>query len=603
MQWVKEKVREELAIGYRGPDQGCEYHPCHHDGQDCSWCFCPFYPCELPELGTRVKSSRTGEMVWSCVDCEFLHRDDVSRFVAERTQEMNITDPNDSRLQELFTEVCGRFRTRAKAIMILGATSDAGKSLTVTALCRIINDMGYSVAPFKSQNMSLNSSVTLSGDEISRAQQLQAMAARIEPDFHINPILLKPKGDAVSQVIVEGRPFADYDVRSYYGEFIPQHGFAILERNIEYLKRKNDYVIMEGAGSPAEINIYDRDIANMGAARVADADCILVVNIEKGGAFAYAYGTVMLIPEEDRRMVKGIVINNMHGQASYLDEGIRELEDRLGIPVLGVVPHIELRLPKEDSLGCKDRAGDGPDVAVIRLPRISNFTDFDALEMEGARVRFVNEPGQLAGADMIVIPGSKNSVGDLEWLKNVGFDVALLSLKGKVPILGICGGYQMMGSRIEDPMGIEGDGPGEHEGLGLLRTVTVFDSQDKFTKQVEGTLASGEGKVRGYEIHMGSSDRAGHEPLFLIHDDGVREEGCLDIENKVMGSYIHGLFDLPAFRRFAFAMGGSQEVFGNDRDHIEDVEENLDLLADAFREALDMDRFVTEFMEVVTCPR
>lgn len=604
MQWVKEKVRAELVVGLRGPDPECEYHPCHYEGQDCSWCFCPFYPCEIHELGDYVRSSRTGEMVWSCVDCEYLHRPEVATYVAKRVKELFITDPEDPRLKSLFKELQTIHRPRGKAIMVLGATSDAGKSLTVTALCRIISDMGYTVAPFKSQNMSLNSFVTRSGDEISRAQQLQAMAARMEPDFHVNPILLKPKGDSISQVVVDGRPFADYDVRSYYGEFIPQHGFGIMERNLEYLKRKYDYVVMEGAGSPAEINIYDRDIANMGAAKAADADCILVVNIERGGAFAYAYGTIMLIPEEDRRLVKGIIINNMHGDPSYLDSGIAILEERLGIPVLGVVPHLDLKLPKEDSLGCKDLEGDGPDVAVIRLPRISNFTDFDALEMDGARVRYVTAPGQLEGADLVVIPGSKNTVGDLEWLRSSGFANHLTTLAGKVPILGICGGYQMMGSVIEDPFAIEGDEPSTVEGLGLLDITTRFDSRDKHTKQVQGEIAAGGGRVRGYEIHMGSSDRGGHDPLFLIEEDGrMKKEGCLDMGRKLMGSYLHGLFDLPDFRRFALDLAGCDAHRGEDRDHKDSVEENLDILADAFRKALDMAVITDEFMEVMGSDR
>ncbi len=587
MQWVKDKVREELQKGLIGPDESCQYHPCHFQGQDCSWCFCPFYPCGLPELGETVVSKRSGEPVWSCVDCEFLHRPDVSRAAWELIRAEGIDDPDDPRLAEVFRELRERFNTRAKALMVLGATSDAGKSIVATALCRVLSDMGYSVAPFKSQNMSLNSFVTAGGDEISRAQQLQAMAARVEPDFHINPILLKPKGDAVSQVVVEGRPYADLDVRSYYEGFVPGTGTEVMRRNIEHLMRKHDYLIMEGAGSPAEINIYHRDIANMGAAKAAGADCVLVVNIEKGGAFAYAYGTVMLMPEEDRALVKGILINNMRGDASCLDAGIEELELRLGVPVLGVIPHLDLRLPKEDSLGCRDIDGEGAVVAVIRLPRLSNFTDFDALELEGANVRFVEDPDGLSGADMVVIPGSKNTIGDLEWLKAKGFPPKLRELQGKVPILGICGGYQMMGERIDDPLAVEGPAPSSAEGLGLLRLSTVFDSREKSTLQVEGE-APGGGRVRGYEIHMGRSESHGQRPLFRLKDgEGWRDEGSLDEEGKLMGSYVHGLFDLPAFRSFALSMAGKGPKDGAGDDHGEGVEEGLDRLAAAFRAAID----------------
>jgi len=589
MQWVKEEVRDELKSGHRGPDESCQYHPCHFDGQDCSWCFCPFYPCHRPELGATVVSKRSGEPVWSCVDCEFLHRQDVSRAARELIRGEGIEDPDDPRLAGIFDELIARFNTRAKALMVLGATSDAGKSIVATALCRVLSDMGYAVAPFKSQNMSLNSFVTRGGDEISRAQHLQALAARMEPDHHVNPILLKPKGDAVSQVVVEGRPYADHDVRSYYEEFVPGEGTAVMRRNIEYLMRKNDYVVMEGAGSPAEINIYHCDIANMGAAKAAGADCILVVNIEKGGAFAYAYGTIMLMPEEDRSMVKGILINNMRGDASCLDEGIKELEGRLGVPVLGVLPHLDLKLPKEDSLGCRDIDGEGAVVAVIRLPRLSNFTDFDALELEGANVRFVDDPAELSDADMAVIPGSKNTIGDLEWLKGKGFPEKLRELKGKVPILGICGGYQMMGDRIDDPLAVEGPAPSSTEGIGLLRLSTVFDSREKSTVQVEGE-APGGGRLRGYEIHMGRSDRHGHAPLFrLKNGDGWRDEGCLDEEMMLMGSYVHGLFDLPAFRAFALSMAGKGPKDGEGDDHDDSVEEGLDRLAEAFRAAVDED--------------
>ncbi|HIJ00304.1 MAG: adenosylcobyric acid synthase [Candidatus Methanomethylophilaceae archaeon] len=597
MQWVKDKVREELSRGLIGEDRSCQYHPCHFQGQDCSWCFCPFYPCGLPELGEEIISRRTGKPVWSCVECEFLHRPEVAKLAGDLLAEEEITDPDDERLKRVFSILTSCHNTQAKTLMVLGATSDAGKSLTVTALCRILSDMGYRVAPFKSQNMSLNSFVTQDGHEISRAQQLQAMAARIYPDFHLNPILLKPKGDSCSQLVVEGCPFADFDVRSYYDLFVPSYGAEIVRRNLEWLRKKNDFLIMEGAGSPAEINIYDRDIANMGAARLADADCILVVNVERGGAFAYAYGTVMLLPEEDRKRIKGIIINKMYGDPSSLKDGIERLEGLLGIPVLGVVPYLELDLPQEDSMGCMDKGENGPTIAVIRLPHISNFTDFDALAMDGVKVRYVTEPHQLSGAAAVVIPGSKNTIADLMWLRSRGFDKALEEIKGSLPIVGICGGYQMMGTRIEDPYAIEGESPGVIDGLGLLDCTTIFDSNKKRTKQVEAYLPDG-GKVRGYEIHMGRTVCNGHEPLFHLKDDeGWHDEGCLDRENKVMGSYVHGLFDLPAFRRFllSFAEIGGEATGG---DYAVNVEKEIDTLADAFRSSLEMNILMEDILGV-----
>lgn len=590
MEWTKEKVREELLRGYLGPDETCPYHPCHYRGQDCTYCFCPFYPCQDPELGEFVISSRDGEKVWSCVECHLMHREEPCRYVAGLVRDHKITDPDDPRLQAMFYDVKERFLLPGRSIMVLGATSGAGKSLTVTALCRIISNRRFSVSPFKSQNMSLNSYVTKGNHEISRIQHLQSLAARIEPDYRVNPILLKPKGDLVSQVIVDGKPFGDYDVQSYYRDFVPGPGTETLKRNVDFLRRKYDFMVMEGAGSPAEINIYDRDIANMRAAEVADADCLLVVNMKWGGAFAYAYGTVALLREDDRKRVKGIILNNMHGDVESLRPGISILEQELGIPVIGVIPHISLFLPTEDSMFFRESALPSSGklkVAVIKLPWISNFTDFDALALEDLSVIFVEDPSALQGADAVIIPGTKNTIQGLRWMQQNGFAEALQNLKGKVPILGICGGYQMMGKSI-DLQGLEDEGGAQIPALGLLSIVTKYISDEERTKQVEGKLISNGGPVRGYEVHGGITDSSCHQALFMLKDHaGEHLEGCCDDENMLYGTHMHGLFDTPSFRKKFLSMALKNDYKVSDRSYSEVVEENLEKLAEHFLKHID----------------
>lgn len=506
---------------------------------------------------------------------------------------MEIRDVDDIRLAVLFPEVKARFLKPGKALMVLGSTSGAGKSLTVTALCRIIANMKRSVSPFKSQNMSLNSYVTKDGYEISRIQHLQSLAARIDPDYRVNPILLKPKGDSVSQVIVEGKPFGDFDVQSYYRDFVPGPGTEALQRNLDFLRLKYDHVVMEGAGSPAEINIYDQDIANMRAAAMADAECVLVVNMEWGGAFAYAYGTLALLKPEDRRRVKGLILNNMHGDVESLASGVEMIEDLTGVPVVGVVPHVEISLPTEDSMFFRDGGDIGKGkvtVGVVRLPRISNFTDLDALALEDVSIKFVETPSDLDGVQAIIIPGTKNTVQDLKWLRQVGLDEAIRARKGKMPILGICGGYQILGQSILDQHGLEGGEGGEMDGLGLLSSVTVFRSYGKRTQQVVGTMLPEGEPIRGYEIHMGETDRRGHHPLFLLRDaDGEHEEGCWDESMMVFGTYLHGLFDLPSFRRKFLSYAAGESISSSGKDIADVVEENLDLLAEHFKCHLDAD--------------
>jgi adenosylcobyric acid synthase len=585
-------VEEELRRGQIGPNLECAYYPCHFSGLDCSLCFCPFYPCEDDDLGEFVESKRGG-LVWSCSKCLWIHRGSVAREAIPLLQDSDIRASREG-LESIRSEIERRHPKRARSLMVLGATSGAGKSLTVAALCRIFSNLGYEVSPFKSQNMSLNSMVTPKGEEIARIQVLQAMAARKEPNACMNPILVKPKGGMSSQIIVEGRPYIDIDVKEYYTDFTLNKAVEIVRRNFDFLSRSNDIVVGEGAGSPAEINIYDVEIANMKTAEIMDAACILVVNIEWGGSFAHILGTLDLLKEEHRKMFKGVIINNMRGNPDLLKEGIIKIEKLTGVPVLGVIPHIDLYLPDEDSMGLSSmrKEGSNIDIGVIRLPMISNYTDFDALGLEkDVSVIFIDKPRDLQKLNAIIIPGSKNSVADLIWMRKTGLFDAVKELEGQIPILGICGGFQIMGRRILDPECLEGQAGPEIEGLGLIDCETRFDAYDKCTIQVKGQLIvdGNLGTVKGYEIHMGKTEIGDCSPLFQIEEsDGFRPEGAISDNRMCMGTYIHGLFDLPSFRRFFLELVTKSERDGDIEDHDRLVEENLEMLAKTVESNLDM---------------
>ncbi|MCL2032624.1 MAG: cobyric acid synthase [Methanomassiliicoccaceae archaeon] len=595
---ITKKVREEIERGWIGSDKDCPYHPCHFTGQDCTFCYCPFYPCLDEDLGQVLRSKR-GSDIWNCTYCLFIHRPEVGRYVMSEIKDMEITDPKDPRIKHILARAKERFYKEGRPMMVLGATSDAGKSIITAAICRVLHKKGYLTSPFKSQNMSLNSKVTRRGSEMAMIQTLQSKAAGLKnPDEHMNPILLKPKGDRVSQVVVEGEPYGDYDVKSYYGNFVPGPGKDITKRNIEFLKKRYDFVIMEGAGSPAEINIYDKDIANIGAAKLAGAPCILVINVEWGGSFAYAVGTVRLMPEEDRGMIKGIILNNIRGDASRMAPGARELEKILGIPVIGLVPHIELELPLEDSEALRSMRSKGSGsmvISVIRLPKIANFTDLDPLYMEDTTVKFVTDPEELEGTGAIIIPGTKNTVDDLVWMKEKGFDKAIAERKGKVPILGICGGYQMMGRSLEDPLGVESSLCGTMEGLGLFDNVTRWEEYKKITTQAEGTFLNTGEPVTGYEIHMGVSE-VNEEPLFNIERfSGDEKEGSFREEDMLFGTYLHGVLEKPSFRRFflSYIKGGKEALSASEpKDYDDLIEENIEKLSCAFESNVDIKKLM-----------
>jgi len=433
----------------------------------------------------------------------------------------------------------------SRFLVVLGTTSHSGKSTLVAALCRLLSNRGFRAAPFKSQNMSLNSWVTRNGSEIGIAQAVQAWAARTEPSEFMNPILLKPKGDRTSQVIVLGKPVADRSAEEYYQGI--EDLKEVVDHSLQELEKDYDYIVVEGAGGAAEINLFERDIANIYMARCLQAPIILVGDIERGGVFASLYGTVQLLPEDIRPLVKGLVINKFRGDPAILESGLDLLERLTGIPVLGVLPYLDLALPSEDSVSLGDkkaRAGSRVEIAVIKLPRISNFTDFEPLE-RFAQVRYVGLGEPLGSPDAVIIPGTKNTISDLREMKETGMDRQIISLKD-TPVLGICGGYQMLGKEIVD-CGIE-DTVGAVAGLGLLDAVTRFDLYEKRTVQVRKRVTGGGPllekirgqEVTGYEIHMGVTSPKGEA---AFGDDGAVAENGL-----VIGTYLHGLFENENFR-------------------------------------------------------
>ncbi|MCL1904792.1 MAG: cobyric acid synthase [Methanomassiliicoccaceae archaeon] len=595
-------VRNELKRGWTGPNLKCPHGPCHYTGQDCTYCFCPFYPCKDEELGEFIQTSKGGKL-WSCLYCHLIHRTPVCKYIASRVEELKISDPEDKRLRNILNEAKERFLVPGKAIMVVGATSDAGKSLTAAALCRIISRKGHSVTPMKAQNMSLNSMVTDDGSEVASIQIMQAKAARIKhPDHNVNPILLKPMKDGITDVFVNGRHFENMDVPSYYGKFVPSKGSEAVRESIRVQKIRYEYVVMEGAGSPAEINIYDHDIANMRAADMADASCILVVNMNMGGGFAYALGTIELLSEKDRKRIKGIIFNNMHGDPSSLKKGIERLESIAGVPVLGVIPHIDIPLPKEDSLTLGSGGGNEKEnvrIAVIKLPKMANFTDLDPLYHENVSILYTDDPDEVKKADVIIIPGTKNTFDAMRWMSSSGMDETVKEMKGKVPIIGICGGYQIMSSELSDPLGKENGTPFSMKGLGLFDAVTSWNENSSKVSTVKGILAATEEEIKGYEIRSGATV-TNHDPLFVLLPFGGERinEGSSRPDEKLFGTYVHGLFDTSAFRGQILKMTGKY-VPGkySDLDYDDILSGISDELADAFESSLNMELFDKIFME------
>ena len=489
---------------------------------------------------------------------------------------------------------------RGKSLMIQGTASSVGKSVLCAALLRILRQDGWRVAPFKAQNMALNSFVTKDGREMGRAQATQAQAAGMEPDVRMNPVLLKPTGDRRSQVIVDGRAIGSMTAMEYH-RYKPQLREKI-KATYEALEREVDCVVIEGAGSPAEINLRDGDIVNMAMAKAADAPVILVGDINLGGVFASLLGTVMLLTEEERARVKGVIINKFRGDVKILEPGLRMLEDRIHVPVLGVVPWMDVELEDEDSVTERFRraAGQGDlDAAVVRLPHISNFTDFQALTLQpGVRVRYAERPEELANADLILLPGTKNTMEDLMALRNRGLDAPIIrhARKGGM-VMGICGGYQMLGNALRDPHHVESRVP-EVAGLGLLDMDVTF-APEKRTVQSTGTIACASGWLKdlsgmlldGYEIHAGRNALGpGCVPWLII---GGETDGVCNPAGNVIGTYLHGIFDDGQFFSALAAHIRKTKGISETQAPVQTMEQfrerEFDRIADIVRASVDMD--------------
>ena len=500
----------------------------------------------------------------------------------------------------------------AKVIMVQGTMSNVGKSLIVGGLCRVLAQDGYKVAPFKSQNMALNSFVTKEGLEMGRAQVMQAECAKVEPSVYMNPILLKPTNDTGSQVIVNGRVVDNMSAKKYFSykkKLIPQ----ILEA-YEKLSKWADVIVIEGAGSPAEINLKADDIVNMGMAKLVDAPVILVGDIDRGGVFAQLLGTLELLEADERARVKGLIINKFRGDKTLLDSGIDMIEQMGNVPVIGTVPYANLMIDDEDSLSERlDNGLDNKDsdkciirICVIRLPHISNFTDFAPFEtIDGVKVSYVKNPSLLNKADIVFIPGSKNTISDMKWLISSGMNQTILKQVGKKPIIGICGGFQMLGNGIVDPDGIEEKGG--IKGLGLLPLLTRITPQKNrkqtkdFFANLSGIFSSLSGiDYEGYEIHNGVTIldtevihkelRSQAMPEVIERDE--RGNVVLIQKESILGTYVHGIFDKGdlAYRlaeAVAVSKGQTLQVKSTNYNRIKEAE--YDKLADIVRENLDMD--------------
>lgn len=503
-------------------------------------------------------------------------------------------------------------KQQAPTIMLQGTASDVGKSLLTAALCRILMQDGRAVAPFKSQNMSLNSYVTLDGKEIGRAQGMQADACRIAATTDMNPILLKPKKDMIAQVVVHGKPFGDLGAREYREQYLP-HAELIVKEALFRLRESYEVVVIEGAGSPAEINLKDRDIVNMRLAAWADAPVILVADIDRGGVFASIVGTMEILEPDERDRVQGIIINKFRGDVSLLTPGVEWLEKKINKPVLGVVPFLDnLSLEDEDSVALDrkvhqvdDKSEDNLDIAIIRLPRISNFTDFDPLlEEPGVSVRYIRSIKEWGNPDIVIVPGSKNTVEDLLYLRESGLEQMILKhVESGGRLTGICAGYQMMGRNLLDPDSVESNVP-ELAGLGLFPMETVFE-KDKSTVQITGKVSDSfleRGmSVDGYEIHMGRTSflepvtHPFHIRLIQLSDqpEAYHSDGVISEDRLLWGTYIHGIFHNDRFRHSWLneaRRGKGIPISNNEISYQGLREQSFDRLADHFRQYVNMER-------------
>ncbi len=501
---------------------------------------------------------------------------------------------------------------KAKTLMFQGTSSNVGKSALTAAFCRILLQDGYQVVPFKAQNMALNSYVTKDGGEMGRAQVVQAEAAKLEPFVQMNPILLKPTQHAKSQVIVMGKSVGNLSAKEYHQQFKTK-AWEVIKESMDYLTDNFEAMLIEGAGSPAEVNLKENDVVNMKVARELNAPVFLIADIDRGGSIASVVGTLILLDQEERDLVKGIIINKFRGDIDLLTPALDFIEEKTGKPVVGVVPYFEeIAIPEEDSVVIERRSIKGKrdnllDIAVINLRHLSNFTDFDILhDEEDVNLRYVRKLEDLGTPDMIIIPGSKNTIGDMLFLKETGLDQAIIKAQAAGTwIFGICGGYQLLGKEIRDPNKTESDLL-ELDALGLINTITTFDTE-KITTQVQGKVLADYGILEGckdldfngYEIHMGTTEDHGksQEPFLITNRFGKEEklpDGLISSNGRVLGTYIHGIFDADQLRRQILNNirkdKGWESITTSNINYHAEKEKAFNELADIVRASFDMEK-------------
>jgi len=487
-------------------------------------------------------------------------------------------------------------------IMIQGTASSVGKSILVTALCRIFKQDGYKVTPYKSQNMSLNSYITLDGKEMGRAQVLQAYAAGIQPEVYMNPILLKPTTDKTCQVIVKGKVYCNCNAIEYHSM---KPGFEnMLKKDFQEMEEQFDIVVVEGAGSPAEINLRDRDIVNMGLAEMVDAPVLLVGDIDKGGVFASLAGTMILLSDSEKERVKGTIINKFRGDIEILKPGLSMLEDIINIPSFGVVPYFKFNLEDEDgAIEFNKEITSAIDIAVIKLPHISNFTDIDALKIEeDVSLRYITSAEEFGEPDLLILPGTKNTIGDLIYLRNSGLEKVVKNYAEEGMVIGVCGGYQMLGKLIEDPYEVE-TYEKSIEGMNLLNIKTAFE-KEKVVARIKGKSLDESMDIYGYEIHMGICEyEKGTKPLIKITNKNGEKvdyyDGAVNNRGNIMGTYIHGIFDGTEFREYIVNILREKKGIKKKKSvSYENIrEEQLDNLAEIVRRSLDINK-IYEIMKL-----
>ncbi len=488
----------------------------------------------------------------------------------------------------------------SKAIVILGTMSSAGKSLIVTGLCRIFARKGIRVAPFKAQNMSNNAAVCKDGGEIGRAQYLQAIACKIEPTVDMNPVLLKPEGNSKSQIIIRGKVWNSLNAKDYYER--KRYLWDVVVESLEKLKSEHELVIVEGAGSPVELNLKQNDIVNMAIAKYLDAPTYIVGDIDRGGIFAQLLGTYWLLEEEEKKLVKGFIVNKFRGDINLFNDGVNIIQEKSGVPVVGIVPYVnDLILPEEDAATIEDFAKSADkkiDICVIFYPHISNFDDFDALKMQKeVNLRFVRNIEEFGTPDLVILPGSKNTISDLIWVRKTGFENILKKyVQDGGRLIGVCGGYQMLGKKIHDPQKMESDTE-TIDGLGFLNTVTVLRT-NKTTRQITAKMVKDIGfftdeTLEGYEIHLGQTEflDANHGIFKIIVGNQVITDGAFNDGFKVWGTYIHGIFNNDGFRN-SFLKTLGIEISG--LSYKESLNKSIDKLADVMEESIDVQKIMED---------